>query len=289
MAGDEIFMTDSASLGPIDAQIRVGRSVVSAHDYMEWVRDKRKEASKQKSLNPFDAVMVAQISPGELLQVDNALRFAQDLVKEWLPKYKFQNWKVTETRKKTVTDQMRKRKALDIAKHLTNHSRWRSHGRSLKISDLEAIGLRINRVDDNQELQDVVYRIHVVCRLLFESSSIFKIFATADEKIFRLAQRGPTGISPQMPNFKDLEGVQLDVTCEKCGKIHKLYAQFQKNDKTADEFTKAGMRNFPANGIIKCDCGFQIDLTGIKNNLEAQSGRRILTEKIDTDGSKEAK
>ncbi len=67
LSGDDIYMTDTGSLGPIDAQVRIGRSVVSAHDYKEWVDLKRNEAAKNGSLNPFDAVMVAQISPGELL------------------------------------------------------------------------------------------------------------------------------------------------------------------------------------------------------------------------------
>lgn len=46
LSGDNIFMTDTGSLGPIDAQVRIGRSVVSAHDYKEWIDLKREEALK---------------------------------------------------------------------------------------------------------------------------------------------------------------------------------------------------------------------------------------------------
>lgn len=66
LSGDEILMTRSGSLGPIDAQIRIGRTVGSAYDYMEWINEKKVEAQKNKMLNPFDATMVAQISPSEL-------------------------------------------------------------------------------------------------------------------------------------------------------------------------------------------------------------------------------
>lgn len=66
LSGDEILMTETGSLGPIDAQMKIGRSVVSAYDYMEWIDKKREEAEKQGRLNPFDATMVAQITPGEL-------------------------------------------------------------------------------------------------------------------------------------------------------------------------------------------------------------------------------
>jgi len=78
LSGDEILMTETGSLGPIDAQIRIGRSIVSAYDYIEWVEDKRKEAETQGALNPFDATMVAQITPGELGSVFHALKFAED-------------------------------------------------------------------------------------------------------------------------------------------------------------------------------------------------------------------
>jgi len=91
LSGNNILMTNSGSLGPIDAQIKIGRSVQSAYDYMEWVKEKRVEALKMGKLNPFDATMVAQISPGELNGVGNALDFAKDLVTDWLPKYKFKN------------------------------------------------------------------------------------------------------------------------------------------------------------------------------------------------------
>lgn len=35
LSGDEILMTETGSLGPIDAQVKIGRSVVSAYDYIE--------------------------------------------------------------------------------------------------------------------------------------------------------------------------------------------------------------------------------------------------------------
>jgi len=37
LSGDEILMTDTGSLGPIDAQMQIGRSIISAYDYTEWV------------------------------------------------------------------------------------------------------------------------------------------------------------------------------------------------------------------------------------------------------------
>ena len=91
LSGHEIFMTDTGSLGPIDAQIYIQRFLSSAYDYMEWVEEKQKIANTTGALNTFDAIMVAQISPGELNGVFNSLQFAKDLVIERLSNYKIDN------------------------------------------------------------------------------------------------------------------------------------------------------------------------------------------------------
>ena len=277
LSGDEILMTDTGSLGPIDAQIQIGRSIISAYDYTEWVESKRKEAGDTGKLNPFDATMVAQITPGELGSVSNALKFAEDLVIEWLIKYKFKKWTETETRKIPVTEEMKKKRAGEIAAEFINHSKWRSHGRSIKMGDLEEIGLRITRVENDPKLADVVYRIQTVCRLLFESSTIFKIFATAESKLFKQAtpKEGPIRIPiPQMPAG---DVVQIQQKCPKCKKVHSLYGKFSPNPQIDQKLKNKGLIPFPKDAKIKCDnCGFEIDLLGLKNQIEIDVGKKMI-------------
>lgn len=276
LSGDEILMTESGSLGPIDAQVRIGRSQVSAHDYLEWVKEKHTEAKKEGELNPFDATMIAQITPGELKGVYQSLKFAEDLVKEWLPKYKFKNWTVTETRKEPVTEQRKTERAVEIAQELSNHTRWRSHGRSIKIEDLEQIGLKIGRIDDNPALSDLVYRIQMICKLLFETTTIFKIFATQDRKLFRHATQIQQG--PSLPaGTKTVDVVELKVVCPKCGKEYNLYAKFADKSQIDKDFQTKGAQPFPPDGKLKCDCSFTLDLMGVKNQIEVQVGKKIIS------------
>jgi len=275
LSGNEILMTETGSLGPIDAQMRIGRSIVSAYDYMEWVGEKRKEAEEQGVLNPFDATMVAQISPGELGGVFNALKFAEELVIDWLINYKFKNWTVTETQKKPVTEKMKRDRAEEIAKKLTDHSRWRLHGRSIKIDDLiNEIKLKITRVDSEPKLADIVYRIQTVCRLLFDSTNIFKIFATQDNKIFR--QAVPVGRPIGIPKVQAPNVVNIEQKCPKCGKVHKIYAKLDPNPKIDADFKGKGFIPFPKDAKIICTCGFEIELSGIRNQIEIQTGKKIL-------------
>ncbi|MCD6134652.1 MAG: ATP-dependent Clp protease proteolytic subunit [Candidatus Omnitrophica bacterium] len=275
LSGDEILMTETGSLGPIDAQMRIGRSTVSAFDYMEWIGEKQREAEDKGKLNPFDAVMVAQISPGELKGVYHSLKFAEELVVEWLKKYKFKNWNKTEIRRIPVTEKMKEERAKEIVSELINHGKWRSHGRSIKIEDLESIKLKITRIDDDAELKDIVYRIQIVCRLLFTTSSTYKIFATRDDKLLKQAvpMSAPVKI-PKTSKFPDV--VEIKIKCPRCGKIYKIYAKFTPNSKIDEDYKKKGCIPFPKDNKVKCDCGYEINLDGIKNELEVKAGRKIL-------------
>jgi hypothetical protein len=269
LSGDEIFMTDTGSLGPIDAQIKIGRSIVSASDYIDWVDDKRTEAECSGTLNPFDAKMIAQITPGELGSALHSLKFAEDLVEEWLVKFKFKNWKVTEQSKKQVTEEYKKQRAREIAQKLTKHSKWRSHGRSIKIEDLREIGLKINQVEDDPKLANVVYRIQTVSRFLFDHTSTYKIFATSENRIFKQAVAIKAPIQQAIPikggKFAKMpDVVAIQPQCPKCGITHKIYAKFVSDPKIDIDAQKKGLTPFPSSGIIKCSCGFSIDLLGIK-------------------------
>lgn len=275
LSGDEILMTETGSLGPIDAQMRVGRSIISAYDYVEWVEKKRKEAEDKGQLNPFDATMVAQITPGELGSVFHALKFAEDLVVKWLPEHKFRKWEVTKTRKIPVTKEMKEERAKDIAKKLTKHSDWQLHGRSIKIEDLEEIGLEITKVDDDPKLAEIVYRIQTVCRLLFDSSHIFKIFATQDSKIFRQAAP-PVGTPMGIPIAQLPDAVNIEPKCPKCGEIYKIYAKFTPDPQIDKDLKKKGFIPFPKDAKITCKCGFELDLLGIKNEIEIKTGKKLI-------------
>lgn len=274
MSADEILMTKTGSLGPIDAQMPSNRGMISAYDYIEWVNAKRKEAEKEGKLNPADIVIIAQITPGELNGVIHQLKYAEDLVKEWLYKYKFKNWNVTETRGIPVTPIMKKRKAANIARKLSNHSKWRTHGRSLKIEDLESIGLKITNLDNDKNLGNIVYKINLICRLLFSMSNTYKFFCTENQSLSLSAQ--PNNIIQNQPNNAALP-VVIDINhcCPKCGKQVTFFAKLIDDSNIDREMIKMGKLPIPKNKIYKCDCGFDFNLQGIIDNIERQVGRKI--------------
>jgi hypothetical protein len=291
LSGDDIFMTESGSLGPIDAQVIIGRHRGSAHDYKEWIDNKREEARINKVLNPVDALIIAQISPLEIAGIINSLEFAKDLVKEWLEKYKFKKWTVTKTRKISVTQEMRKQRANEIAERLCNHTIWRSHGRSLKIDDLKD-DLYIKNIDNDVELANIVYRIKTVIRLIFDISTIFKLYYSEDLRLAKNfgMQQNQQNVFPILPQQNPIQhpskiavpvdgilNAKIDLKCPKCGKDHEIMAYFDIS--SADLKAKKLKINpdIKDNETIVCNnCNFVIDLKPIKANLELQSNKKLI-------------
>ncbi|MDD3721112.1 MAG: hypothetical protein PHW92_01305 [Lutibacter sp.] len=271
LSGHNISMTDSGSLGPIDAQVRIGRSVVSAYDYYEWIKEKKIEAAKNRGLNPVDAVIISQVSPGEIKRIINSLEFAKDLVSDWLVKYKFKDWTITETNGITVDTEYKLKRAKKVAEELTNQSKLRTHGRSLKIEDLRE-WLKIDRIDDNKDLAEIVYKIKTVIRLIYASSSTYKLFFTDTQKIFRnqVVQGGTSIPFPIGNNIKNQKiEAKIEQKCPKCSKIHTLKAI------PVDQLSESELKLNDIEDLVCDSCGFNVNLNPVRNQLELQLNRKV--------------
>ncbi len=282
LSGDNIYMCETGSLGPIDAQIKIGRSIVSAYDYKKWIDEKRLEASISGKLNPFDAIMVAQISPGEIYGVTNSLDFAKILVQDWLVKYKFKNWKETQSSHKKVTKKMKEDRAKEIADYLCKHTEWKTHGRSLKIDDLKDL-LLIENIDENPSLADIVYRIKTIIRLIFDSSTDYKLYFWENFNITRTATVANANM-PTVPipiprnQTQQVDQVVIEIDCPKCGKKHKIPGYFDIDSATIKKLKLPTNNIIKDNDVLICDglgCGLNIDLKPIKSQIETQSNKKL--------------
>lgn len=274
LSGDNIFMTDTGSLGPIDAQIKIGRSIVSAYDYKIWIDEKREEALKYNRLNPLDAIIVSQISPGEIKKVINALEFAKDLVVDWLIAHKFKSWKITESTKTLVTEEIKRTRAIEVAEELTNQTKLRSHGRSLKIEDLRK-WLIIERIDDNEDLSKIVYSIKTVIRLIFDQSSTYKLFLLGENKISRTYAASNQLSGPLLPfgqNIPKQSNIEIGLNCPKCGHLHKIKA-YPSNNGKPKQIPNSIVTD--KDTLVCSNCGFELDLKPIKNDLELKLKTKI--------------
>ncbi|HUW86991.1 MAG TPA: ATP-dependent Clp protease proteolytic subunit [Candidatus Paceibacterota bacterium] len=155
MSGDNLFMDYSATLGPIDPQIpRQGAAgFVPALGYLEQF-ERLVQKSREEDLTRIEQMYFLQnFDPGELYSYEQARDLSIALLEEWLVKYKFKNWRVTETRNLPVTISMKRERAAQIAERLNETKRWHSHARgiTMKVANRE---LKL-RIDDLEEIPEV--------------------------------------------------------------------------------------------------------------------------------------
>lgn len=134
MSGDKIFMDYYSILGPIDPQIRNrNNQYVPALGYLEKFSELVDKSGKGGLTQAELAFLIEKFDPAELHRFEQAREHSVDLLKQWLVKYKFKNWKKTHTRGIVVTPKMRVERAEKIAKILNDTKKWRSHARGLSI------------------------------------------------------------------------------------------------------------------------------------------------------------
>jgi ClpP class serine protease len=135
MSGDRIMMDYFSCLGPIDPQVQRNDKFVPALSYLVQY-ERLIEKSKNGTLTTAEMVMLQQLDLAELHSFEEARELSNTLLKEWLATYKFKDWKVTETQKTPVTEEMRRKRALEVAEKLMNHQLWHSHGRPISMEVL---------------------------------------------------------------------------------------------------------------------------------------------------------
>jgi hypothetical protein len=132
-------------------------------------------------------------------------------------------------------------------------------------------------VENDPKLADIVFRIQTVCRLLFSSTTIFKLFATAEHWMaLRRTLANKSGVLPKGSQVH-IAAAEIRHKCPQCGKEYKFYAKF-KPDPDIDKIqTKKGLAPFPRDGKMKCSCGFESDLSSIRSQLEAETGMKVIS------------
>ena len=144
MSGDRIMMDYFSCLGPIDPQIERNGKLVPALSYLVQF-DRLKERSVKGEITTAEVVLLQQLDLAELHSFEQARELSNTLLKEWLAKYKFKDWKTTEGRGAEVTKELRERRALEVAKTLMDHERWHSHERPMSMEVLRRdVNLRID-------------------------------------------------------------------------------------------------------------------------------------------------
>lgn len=187
---DEIVLGKHSFLGPTDAQILLptpsgGRFVPAQAILNEFDRAVRDVTGDGPNPDPAKLAvwtpMLAQYAPGLLSACEESLALSQELVNTWLRTYMLSD----------NHDQ-----AEHIAKWLSDHEAFKSHGRHISRDDLKSHGLVISDLEEDESLQDLVLSVYHATTHTFSGTGAVKIVenhtgrAFIKHHIFRPPQTG---------------------------------------------------------------------------------------------------
>lgn len=157
MSGDKIYMDYSSALGPIDPQVaNSDGQLVPALGYLDHVERLIKK-SEDGALTDAEFAILQNQDLATLRRYEQARDLSVSLLKDWLVKYKFKDWHTHSSTGKPVKDKEKKARATDIAKALSDHTKWHSHGRMIGMRTLtEELRLKIEDYTDDVELTTAI-------------------------------------------------------------------------------------------------------------------------------------
>lgn len=279
MSADEILMEPSSSLGPIDAQLIVQGKIFSADAFLNRFEKIKKEVEDTGKLNKAYIPLLQGISIGEIENAKNAKEFAVSLVTGWLEKYKFKNWNEHSKSKEPVTHEQKKERARNIANGLSDHSKWLTHGRSIKIKDLEKMKLQITNYSKDTPLKDAITKYYTLMRITFDTTNMYKIFETPHSQIYRFRALAniPAPIPSNFPipalspNQPSGDFILIEANCAKCNTLTKIQVNFAQNLSI-----NKGCVRFPNNDIFVCPkCKMSSNISDLRSQIEAQTKKKV--------------
>jgi hypothetical protein len=155
MSGNDILMDYYSILGPIDPQVESQRThaLVPALGYLEYYRRLIEKSRRGKLTTAELNYLVERFDPAELYRYEQARELSVALLVDWLTRYKFKNWKETETRHVKVTEAMKRRAAKGVATILNKSETWHSHSVGISREVLEKrVGLKTTDFGANEPL-----------------------------------------------------------------------------------------------------------------------------------------
>ena len=192
LACDEILMGTHSQLGPIDPQFTLhtpeGPRSAPAQAILDQFEMAKAECQVPGNIGAWLPLLRALL-PGLIAQCIHSREQAERFVAEQLEAYMLQG---------------DRDKSRAVAKWFADFSEFKSHGRPVTISDALGQGLKVTRLEDDQELQDLVLSVHHAVRHTFNNTGTTKLIENHHGRAYLemtgqfLMQQGQP--APQIPS-----------------------------------------------------------------------------------------
>jgi len=160
-SGNKIVMGKQSSLGPIDPQF----NGLPAHGILEEFEQAYKEIKKDSSKIEVWRPIISKYHPTLIGECQKAVKWSKVIAEEALNKRMFKD--KTPVQKKKIISK--------IIKELTSHSVTLSHSRHLSDEKCKSMGLVVESLEADQQLQDAVLTIHHAFMHTLTATPAFKI------------------------------------------------------------------------------------------------------------------
>jgi len=140
----KIIMAKHANLGPIDPHIRG----LPAQGVIEEFKTACEQVADDPARIPIWQAIIAQYEPAFLSRCENAIDWSNGFVQDQLERVMFSGESDAEE------------KARGIVEQLADYGKNRTHERHIHYDECRDMGLKVELLEDEQELQDLVLTVH---------------------------------------------------------------------------------------------------------------------------------
>ena len=101
-------------------------------------------------------MLLQKLDAADLRQYELAAELSVRLIQDWLVTYKFKDWSIHGSTKKTVTQKEKEKRAEEIAHALNDQERWGTHGRGINRDVLAGLKLKIDDLEADPTLSNLI-------------------------------------------------------------------------------------------------------------------------------------
>jgi len=168
-----IMMTNHSNIGPIDPHLNNMPAYGVIQEFKRAFKEIKKDPTKAYVWQPI----VSQYPPTFLTQCENAIQWSNTFVEAQLESVMFDKQKDA------------KAKAKSIVKKLTDFRGNKTHHRHIHFDECQAIGLKVDLVEKDQTLQDLVLTVHHCFMHSLMNTPSYKIIENQNGHAFVKQQR----------------------------------------------------------------------------------------------------
>ena len=154
-----IVMGKESSLGPIDPQL----GGVAAQAVLDEFQMATESIKRDPATIPLWQSIIGKYHPTFLYECLQAIEWSQSMVKEWLKNNMF------------LGESDNEEKSQRVLKEIADHSSTKTHSRHFSLKKCLEIGLKVNELEKDGTLQDLVLTVHHAFMHTFSQSSAVKI------------------------------------------------------------------------------------------------------------------